>query len=154
MANPYTISRGGKFADVLIGAVLIKGEKAPHIVSEEMVKQMKKGAVIIDVSIDQGGCIETSRITTISDPVYSLHGIIHYCVPNMPAIVSRTASYGLNNASIGYIINIAENGLSNALLGDEGLAKGVCTHKGSCCNESLADTFGLEYRPFRIFPTN
>jgi alanine dehydrogenase len=154
MANPYTISRGVKFADVLIGAVLIKGEKAPHIVSEEMVKQMKKGAVIIDVSIDQGGCIETSRITTISDPVYSLHGIIHYCVPNMPAIVSRTASYGLNNASIGYIINIAENGLSNALLGDEGLAKGVCTHKGSCCNESLADTFGLEYRPFRIFPTN
>ena len=154
MANPYTISRGVKFADVLIGAVLIKGEKTPHIVSEEMVKQMKKGAVIVDVSIDQGGCIETSRITTISDPVYRLHDVIHYCVPNMPAMVSRTASYGLNNASIDYIISIANNGLSNALMGDEGLSKGVCTHKGSCCNESLADTFGLEYRPFRIFPTN
>jgi alanine dehydrogenase len=154
MANPYTVSRGVKFADVLIGAVLIKGEKAPHIVSEDMVKQMKRGAVIVDVSIDQGGCIETSRVTTISDPVYRLHDVIHYCVPNMPATVSRTASYGLNNASIVYIMNIADNGLSNALIGDEGLSKGVCTHKGLCCNESLADTFGLEYRPFRIFPTN
>ncbi len=154
VANPYTISRGVKFADVLIGAVLIKGEKAPHIVTDEMVKRMKKGAVIIDVSIDQGGCIETSRITTISDPVYRLHDVIHYCVPNMPAMVSRTASYGLNNASIDYIINIANNGLSNALMGDEGLAKGICTHKGSCCNESLADTFGLEYRPLRISPAN
>lgn len=89
MANPYTISRGVKFADVLIGAVLIKGEKAPHIVTEDMVKEMKKGAVIVDVSIDQGGCIETSRITTLSDPVYQLHNVIHYCVPNMPAIVAR-----------------------------------------------------------------
>ena len=154
MANPYTISRGVKFADVLIGAVLIKGEKAPHIVSEEMVKQMKKGAVIIDVSIDQGGCVETSRITTISNPVYTMHGVIHYCVPNMPAMVARTASYGLNNASISYLQNIADNGLSNALSSDEGLAKGVCTHNGYCCNESFAETFGLDHRPFRIFPTN
>jgi alanine dehydrogenase len=154
VANPYTISRGVQFADVLIGAVLIKGEKAPHIVTEQMVKQMKKGAVIIDVSIDQGGCVETSRITSISNPVYNMHGVIHYCVPNMPAVVARTASYGLNNASIEYILNIANNGLSNALMGDEGLAKGVCTHKGSCCNEPLAETFGLEYRPIRIFPTN
>lgn len=154
VANPYTISRGVQFADVLIGAVLIKGEKAPHLVSEEMVKQMKRDAVIVDVSIDQGGCIATSRITTISDPVYRLHDVIHYCVPNMPAIVSRTASYGLNNAAIPYIMDIAENGLSNALLGDEGLAKGVVTYKGFCSNESLANTFGLEYRPLRIFSTN
>jgi len=154
MANPYTISRGVKFADILIGAVLIKGEKTPHVVSEDMVKQMKKGAVIIDVSIDQGGCVETSRITTISNPVFSLHGVIHYCVPNMPTIVSRTASYGLTNASIGYIMNIAENGLTNALMGDEGLARGVCIHKGNCSNESFADTFGLEYKPFRVFPIN
>ena len=153
-ANPYTISRGVKFADVLIGAVLMKGEKAPHIVSEEMVKQMKKGAVIIDVSIDQGGCIETSRITTISDPVYTLHNVIHYCVPNMPAIVARTASYGLNNASISYIINIANNGLAHTLMTDIGLAKGVCTHKGACSNELLSETFNIEYKPFRVFPTN
>lgn len=154
MANPYTISRGVKFADVLIGAVLIKGEKAPNLVTEAMVKQMKKGAVIVDVSIDQGGCIETSRITTQSDPVYSLHNVIHYCVPNMPAIVSRTASYGLNNASLGYIQDIAENGLSNALLGDLGLSKGVCTYNGYCCNESIAHTFNVEYRRLHIFSSN
>ncbi len=154
MANPYTITRGVKFADVLIGAVLIKGEKAPHIVTEEMVKQMKKGAVIVDVSIDQGGCVETSHITTLSDPIYVKHDVIHYCVPNMPAIVSRTASYGLNNASLGYIQEIAEHGLSNALLGNSGLAKGVCTYNGYCCNESIANSFNLEYRRLHIFSTN
>jgi alanine dehydrogenase len=148
IANPYTISRGVKFADVLIGAVLIKGEKTPHLVNEE------KGAVIVDVSIDQGGCIETSRITTISDPVYVLHNVIHYCVPNMPALVSRTASYGLNNASLNYIHNIADNGLSNALMEDEGLAKGVCTYRGLCTNESLSHTFDIEYKKIHLFSIN
>lgn len=154
MANPYTISRGVKFADVLIGAVLIKGEKTPHIVTEDMVKQMKKGAVIIDVSIDQGGCIETSHIKTISDPIYYTHEVIHYCVPNMPALVSKTASYGLNNASLPYIQNIADNGLSNALVGDSGLANGVCTYKGYVSNEAVANIFNFEYRRLRIFSTN
>lgn len=154
MANPYTISRGVKFADVLIGAVLIKGEKTPHIVTEDMVSQMKKGAVIVDVSIDQGGCIETSRITTISDPVFEKYDVTHYCVSNMPALVSRTASYGLNNAALGYVQDIADNGLANASLGDQGLAKGVCTYKGYCSNESLANNFNLEYRRLRIFSTN
>ena len=154
MANPYTISRGVKFADVLIGAVLIKGLKAPHLVSEDMVKQMKKGAVIVDVSIDQGGCIETSRITTLSDPVYQLHNVIHYCVPNMPAIVARTASYGLNNATVDYILDIADNGLSNALIGDPGLSKGVCTHSSYCCNEALSNIFNIEYRRLHVFSTN
>lgn len=154
MANPYTISRGVKFADVLIGAVLIKGEKTPHIVSEEMVKQMKKGAVIVDVSIDQGGCIETSRITTISDPVYTMHNVIHYCVPNMPALVSRTASYGLTNASLEYIHSIADEGLTNALIADDGLAKGVCTYAGGCTNEFIANTFDMEYKKIHFFSTN
>ncbi len=154
MANPYTISRGVKFADVLIGAVLIRGEKTPHLVTEEMVKGMKRGAVVIDVSIDQGGCIETSHITTISDPVYSIHDVIHYCVPNMPALVSKTASYGLNNASLSYIQNIADNGLANALSGDDGLSKGVCTYLGYCSNEAIANIFNLEYRKLRIFSTN
>jgi len=143
-----------KFADVLIGAVLIKGEKTPHLVTESMVKEMKKGAVIVDVSIDQGGCIETSRITTLSDPVFSYKDVIHYCVPNMPALVSRTASYGLNNAAIEYIQNIAEHGLANALLADAGLSKGVCTYKASCTNEAIANIFNVEYRKLRIFSTN
>lgn len=154
VANPYTVSRGVKFADVLIGAVSIKGEKTPHIVSEEMVKTMKKGAVIVDVSIDQGGCVETSYPTTISNPVYLKHHVIHYCVPNLPALVARTASYGLTNASLEYIINIAENGLSNALLGNGGLARGVCTFNGFCSNESIAETFNVEYRRLHIFSTN
>jgi alanine dehydrogenase len=154
MANPYTISRGVKFADVLIGAVLIKGEKAPHLVTEEMVKQMKVGAVIVDVSIDQGGCIETSRITTLSDPVFSNHNVIHYCVPNMAALVPRTASYGLNNAALKYIESIAEYGLADALISDPGLSKGVCTHNGYVSNEGVANVFGLEYRRLHIFSKN
>lgn len=154
MANPYTITRGVKFADVLIGAVLIKGEKTPHLVKEAMIKEMKPGAVVVDVSIDQGGCIETSRITTLSDPVFLYKDVIHYCVPNMPALVPRTASYGLNNAAIDYIQDIAEHGLSNALLADAGLSKGVCTYKGTCTNESIANIFDVEYRKLRIFSTN
>lgn len=154
VANPYTIERGVKFADVLIGAVLMKGEKTPHLVTEDMVRQMKPGAVIIDVSIDQGGCIETSRLTTLSDPVFEKYNIIHYCVPNMPALVARTASYGLTNASLPYIQDITDNGLANALLGDEGLANGVCTYNGFCSNEQIANIFNVEYRKLRIFSTN
>jgi len=154
MANPYTISRGVKFADVLIGAVLIKGEKAPHLVTTEMVQGMKKGAVIVDVSIDQGGCVETSRVTTISDPVYSIHNVIHYCVPNMPALVARTASYGLNNAVLDYLHEVADNGLIPALMGDDGLAKGVCAYNGFCTNESIAESFEMDYKKLHVFSTN
>ncbi len=153
-ANPYTIARGAKFADLLIGAIQMKAEKTPNLVTEAMVKTMKKGAVLVDVSIDQGGCIETSRPTSISDPVYVLHNVIHYCVPNMPALVSRTASYGLTNASLEYILEIADNGLSNALLGNAGLAKGVCTYNGFCSNENIAEIFDIEYRRLHIFSTN
>ncbi len=154
VANPYTISRGVKFADVLIGAVMIKGEKTPHLVTEDMVKTMKKGSVIIDVSIDQGGCIETSRPTSLSNPIFVLDGVIHYCVPNMPSLVSRTASYGMTNSLINYIHNIADNGLTNALLGDTGLGSGVCTYNGFCSNEALAATFNLEYRRLHIYSRN
>jgi len=154
MANPYTISRGVKFADVLIGAVLMKGEKTPHLVTEEMVKTMKKGAVIVDVSIDQGGCVETSRPTTISNPIFTMHDIIHYCVPNMPALVARTASYGLTNSSLNYIIDIADNGLSAAVIEDPGLSKGICSHNGYCSNEIIAETFNVEFRRIHFFSTN
>ncbi len=154
-ANPYTIARGVKFADILICAVQVKGgEKTPHLVTEEMVKTMKQGAVIVDVSIDQGGCVETSYPTTISDPIFIKHNVIHYCVPNMPAMVSRTASYGLTNASIEYIVNIANNGLNEAILGDEGLAKGICTHDGYCTNKTIAETFNLEFRRLHFFSSN
>lgn len=153
-ANQYTIARGVKFADLLIGAVQDKAGKTPHVITENMVKTMKPGSVIVDVSVDQGGCVETCRPTTISDPVYEMHGIIHYCVPNMPALVARTASFGLTNACIEYIHEIADNGIANALLGDAGLAKGVCTYNGYVSNEKIADAFNLEYRRLHIFSTN
>lgn len=152
--NSYTIERAVKFADVLIGAVLIKGEKTPHLVSEEMVKSMKPGSVIIDVSIDQGGCIETSRPTTISNPVYIAHNVIHYCVPNIPALVSRTASYGLNNVIIDYLLEIADQGLDDALKSNDGLLKGVCTYSGNCTNEALAELFNLEFKKLFLFSKN
>jgi len=154
LASRETIARGVKFADIFIGAVHIRGEKAPHLVTEEMVKTMKKGSVIVDVSVDQGGCVETVHPTTISDPIYIKHDIIHYCVPNIPALVSRTASFGLTNAVSEYLLQIADNGLANALMGDQGLANGVCTYNGTCSNEILAETFNLEYRRLRVFSTN
>ena len=154
VANPYTIARGAKFADLFIGAVQVRGEKSPHIVTEAMVKTMKKGAVIVDVSIDQGGCFETSRPTSLSEPMFIKHGTIHCCVPNLPSYVARTASYGLTNASINYISDIANNGLSSAVLGDSDFAKGIVAHNGTCTNEVIAETFELEYRRLHIFSTN
>lgn len=154
VANSYTIERGVKFADLFIGAIQSKGEKSPLLVTEQMVKSMKEGAVIVDVSIDQGGCIETSRPTTISEPVFVQHGVIHFCVPNMPAMVPRTATYGLSNSSIDYILNIADNGFSNAAMNDTGLVRGVCTFNGQCTNEILAKTFNLDFRRLHIFATN
>jgi alanine dehydrogenase len=154
VANPFTIARGVKYADILVGAVLIKAEKTPHVVSEHMVKTMKKGAVIIDVSIDQGGCIETSRPSSISHPTFIQHNVIHYCVPNMTALVARTASYGLTNASLPFIQNIADKGLNNALMEDSGLSKGVCTFNGFCSNEVIASSFDVEYRRIHFFSTN
>ena len=154
IANDYTIARGVKFADLLICAVQVKGEKVPHLVNTEMVKTMKEGAVIIDLSIDHGGCVESSRPTTISDPVFVEHGVIHFCVPNIPAMAARTASFGLSNAAIEYIVEICNNGLSNAVLGDSDFAKGICTYNGYCTNQIIAETFNLEYRRLHIFSTN
>lgn len=153
-ANPYTIARGVKFADLLIGAIQIKGEKSPHLVSKEMVRTMKKGSVIVDVSIDQGGCIESSRPTSLSDPIYIENDVIHFCVPNIPAMVARTATFGITNASLEYIQNIADNGLANAVLSDEGMSKGICTYNAFCTNETIANIFNLEYRRLHIFSTN
>jgi len=154
IANDYTIARGVKFADLLICAVQVKGEKVPHLVNTEMVKTMKEGAVIIDLSIDHGGCVESSRPTTISDPVFVEHGVIHFCVPNIPAMAARTASFGLSNAAIDYIVEISNNGLSNAVLGDSDFAKGICTYNGYCTNQIIAETFNLEYKRLHIFSTN
>jgi len=146
VANRYNIARAVQFADVVIGAVLLKAEKAPHLVTEAMVKTMKPRSVILDISIDQGGCIETSRPTTLEDPVFLRHGVIHYCVPNIPASVARTATNGLTNALLPYVLEIADHGLETALHRNRGLRQGVCTYDGSCTNFSIARLFGLEVR--------
>ena len=143
-ATDYNINRSVRYADAVIGAVLLKGEKAPHIVTEEMVKEMKAGSVIVDVSIDQGGCVETSRPTTLSDPVFIRHGVVHYCVPNMTATVGRTATAALTNAMVPYLLETANSGIEKSFLTNPGLAKGVCTFGGHCTNSAVARIFDLE----------
>ncbi|CUU09243.1 L-alanine dehydrogenase [Candidatus Thermokryptus mobilis] len=146
IANVYNIEKAVQFADVLIGAVLIHGALTPKLVTEEMVKKMKPGSVIIDVSIDQGGCIETSRPTTIVNPVFVKHGVIHYCVPNIASNVARTATYALTNVSLPYILEIANSGLEHVLRERPSFAKGVYTYLGYCTNQSIAEIFNLKYK--------
>jgi alanine dehydrogenase len=141
VTNDYNLTKALQFADVVVGAVLIKGERAPHVVSEAMVRRMKVGSIIIDISIDQGGCVETSRPTTLGDPVYVLHNVIHYCVPNIPASVGRTATYGLTNALLPYMAEVAEKGIHRALGENAGLARGLCTYRGSFANQAVARRF-------------
>lgn len=147
VATSYHISRSVRFADVVIGAVLLKAEKAPHVITEAMVKEMKPGSVIIDASIDQGGCVETSRPTTIDDPVFVMHGVTHYCVPNMPAVVARTATMAMTNALMPYIQQVCDEGIVNALKHNRGLGKGVCTYQGICTNEVIARIFEFKSQP-------
>ncbi len=144
VANEYNIRKSLHFADVLIGAVLMKGERTPHLVTEEMVMRMKPGAIIIDVSIDLGGCIETSRPTTLQDPTYVVHNVIHYCVPNMTANVARTATYGLTNALLPYLMEVGQKGIEKAISENAGLARGVCTYGSSCTNDAIARRFEME----------
>ncbi|MFH1130440.1 MAG: NAD(P)-dependent oxidoreductase, partial [Pseudomonadota bacterium] len=135
-AYPDQIAKATSFSDVFVGAVLIPGEKTPHIVTEEMVSNMRPGAVIIDVSIDQGGCVETSHPTTLRDPTFEKHGIIHYCVPNLTALVARTASRTLSNVVRPYLFRLAND--PSAILNDSEIRSAVVIHKGQIVNERLA----------------
>ncbi|MGZ4114805.1 MAG: alanine dehydrogenase [Actinomycetota bacterium] len=134
-------------ADLVIGAVLIPGAKAPHLVTKEMVAEMRPGAVIVDISIDQGGCVETAHVTTHSDPVYTVDEVVHYCVGNMPGAVPRTSTYALTNVTTPYAIQIASLGLEDAIRQDPALALGVNVYRGAITNESVAEAHGLEHRP-------
>ncbi|MDQ3646219.1 MAG: alanine dehydrogenase [Actinomycetota bacterium] len=132
-------------ADLVIGAVLVPGAKAPKIVTEEIVKAMKPGSVVVDISIDQGGCFETARMTTHSDPTYVVHDVVHYCVGNMPGAVPHTSTYALTNATLPYVVALAEHGLEDAVRDDPLLAKGVNVYKGSIVYEPVAAAHGLPY---------
>jgi alanine dehydrogenase len=133
-------------ADLVIGAVLIHGAKAPHVITREQLKSMKKGAVLVDVSIDQGGCFETSRPTTHSEPTYDVEGVTHYCVTNMPGAVPITSTYALTNATLPYVTLLARDGVHGAVAADPGLKKGVNVAAGSVTYLPVAEATGLEYR--------
>ncbi len=132
-------------ADLVIGAVLIPGAKAPHLVTEEMVREMRPGSVIVDISIDQGGCVETARMTTHSNPVYVEHDVVHYCVGNMPGAVPRTSTYALTNVTLPYAIDIATKGLEDAVREDAALALGVNVYGGRVTNAAVAEAHGLSF---------
>ena len=147
VSNPLIIEEQITKADLVISGVLITGAKAPKLVSRKMLKHMKRGAVIVDVSIDQGGTFETSRPTTHADPTYEVDGIIHYCVTNMPGAVPYTSTMALTNATIKYALELANKGITKAIREDGALAKGVNTINGKLTYEAVAQAFDLPYTP-------
>ncbi len=147
MSNPHTIEDEIKDADLVIGAVLIPGAKAPHLVTEEMIKAMKKGSVIVDVAIDQGGCFETTHPTTHDDPVFKKHGVVHYSVANMPGAVPRTSTFALTNATLPYVLKLANNGYKKAMLEDKALAMGLNVYEGKVVYKGVAQAFKMEHYP-------
>jgi alanine dehydrogenase len=133
-------------ADLVIGGVLIAGAETPKLVTAEMVKQMKPGAVVVDVAIDQGGCFETSRPTTHAEPTYAVDGVIHYCVANMPGGVPRTSTFALNNVTLPHVLALADKGYKKALQDDPHLLAGLNVHKGDVTYEQVANALGYPYR--------
>ena len=148
MSNPYNIATAVKNADLVIGSVLIPGARAPKLVTEEMIKSMSPGSVVVDIAIDQGGCFETSeRITTHDNPTFVKHGVVHYTVANMPGAVPRTSTIALTNNTIPYALQIANKGFLKACLGNSALCLGLNTLEGHVVYEAVADAQGLPYTP-------
>ncbi len=146
-SNLKNIEESVVSADLLIGAVLVAGRKAPKLVTKEMVSQMSTGSVVVDVAVDQGGCIETCKPTSHVEPTFEIDGVIHYCVPNMPGVVSRTSTYALTNSTLHYATRIANLGLEEALLENPLLKSGVNVYKGEVCYEPVALDLNLKYTP-------
>jgi len=137
-------------ADLVIGAVLVVGAAAPKLVTRDMVSKMKKGAVMVDISIDQGGCFETSKPTSHAEPTYVVDGVVHYCVTNMPGAVPRTSTFALTNATLPYVRQLADLGAEKALASDPHLAAGLNVHAGAITCEAVARDLNLSYRPYRV----
>jgi alanine dehydrogenase len=134
-------------ADLVVGAVLVAGASAPKLVSEDMVKKMRRGAVMVDVSIDQGGCFETSRPTSHAEPTYILHDVVHYCVTNMPGAMARTSTFALNNATLPFTLQLANKGWRTAMRDNAHLANGLNVHAGTVTNGPVAEALGLPHTP-------
>ena len=147
MSNPATIRHFLPEADLVVGAVLIPGAVAPKLVTRDMLGLMKKGSVIVDVAIDQGGCVETAKPTTHDDPIFEVDGIIHYCVANMPGAVSMTSTIALTNATLPYALELAGKGYKVAVRQNPDLAKGVNIIDGKVTYKGVAEAFGLECNP-------
>ena len=147
MSKPTTLRRLIKEADVVVGAVLIPGAKAPRLITREMLKTMKKGAVLVDVAIDQGGCFETSKATTHGEPIYTVEGVVHYCVANMPGAVSKTSTLALTNATLPYAVEIANKGWKKTMQENPEIKLGANVVKGKVTYEGVAEAFGLEFTP-------
>jgi alanine dehydrogenase len=149
-SNTANIEQCVAESDLLIGGVLITGHKAPTLVTKSMVSSMAKGSVVVDVAVDQGGCIETCRPTSHQVPTYEVDGVIHYCVPNMPGVVSRTSTYALTNVTLKYASMLAAMGVEDAIQKDKSLFPGLNVYKGAVCYEPVARDLGMEYRPYKI----
>ncbi|MBI3667138.1 MAG: alanine dehydrogenase, partial [Acidobacteria bacterium] len=134
-----------RLADLVVGAVLIPGASAPRLVRRDMISQMKRGAVVVDVAIDQGGCLETSQPTTHTDPVYLVDGVLHYCVSNMPAAVPHTSTFALTNATFPYVHLLADLGLERAVEENAALRAGVNTYRGELVHSGVAESQGLPW---------
>ncbi|MBD0326755.1 MAG: NAD-binding protein, partial [Pyrinomonadaceae bacterium] len=144
-SSAYMIHDAISQADLIIGAVLIPGAAAPKLVTRNMLKDVPNGAVIVDVAVDQGGCIETTHPTTHSEPTYYVEGVLHYCVANMPGAVPRTSTFALTNATLPYALKLANKGFIDAINSDPGLKAGVNTYAGRLTYEAVATAQGLEY---------
>lgn len=147
MSSPETIRRLIREADAVIGSVLIPGAKTPKLVTRDMLKTMKRGSVMVDVAIDQGGCFETSKATTHKDPIYTIDGVIHYCVGNMPGVVAKTSTMALTNATLPYAVEIANKGWKKAMKENPEIEKGANVIKGAITFKGVAEAFGLEFTP-------
>ncbi len=147
MSSPAAVRKLVKEADVVVGAVLVTGAKAPRLVTREMLKTMKPGAVLVDVAIDQGGCFETSKATTHGDPIYTVDGVVHYCVANMPGAVPKTSTMALTNATLPYAVQIANKGWEKAMKENPEIKLGANVIKGKVTYRGVADAFDLEYTP-------
>jgi alanine dehydrogenase len=147
-SNPTNIEEMVSRADLVVGAVLVTGAAAPKLVTEQLVGKMEKGSVIVDVAVDQGGCIETCRPTDHDRPTYEVHGVVHYCVPNMPGAVPQTSTWALTNVTIPYAVKIADRGVADAARRDHSLMLGVNTYRGHVTCEPVAQANKLPYKPF------
>ncbi len=146
--NAETVPLMVERADLLICGILVKGARAPKLVTRQMVKSMRSGSVIVDVSVDQGGCAETTHPTTLSYPTYVVANVIHYCVSNMPALVARTSTFALTNVTLPYVLKLANLGYKEALISDNSLRQGLNVFKGKLTNKAVAESLGAEYNPF------